>query len=207
MTRLILIRHGETDYNLQNRYCGFSNPCLNDKGISQSRSLAMRLSDYKIDRVYSSDLKRALQSAKIIFKNYHIEEMADFREMNFGIFEGLKYEEIIKKYPEIYQEWIDNPMCTRVPEGEGLKELTRRVIEQVDRIISQYKDKTIAIVTHGGPIRKILCTSLGYGMDMFWQIEQDIAALNIIEYSKELIPAIIKMNDTSHLLLKKKVVI
>ena len=75
MTRLILIRHGETDYNLQNRYCGFSNPPLNNKGIWQSKRLIERLTDLRIDKIYSSDLKRAYQTAKMVFRDNLIEKV------------------------------------------------------------------------------------------------------------------------------------
>ncbi len=196
MTRLILIRHGETDYNLENRYCGFSNPPLNNKGIWQSKRLAVRLKNIKIDKVYSSDLKRACETAKIIFENNPIGKITDFREMNFGLFEGLKYGQIIKKYPKLYKDWIDNPKV-KIPNGEGLKDMDRRVQEGLSSILSQHKGKTLAVVAHGGPIRIILCDALKFGLKMFWQIEQENGALNIIDYSKELTPIVVKMNDIS----------
>ena len=186
MARLILIRHGETDYNLQNRYCGFSNPPLNDKGIEQAEILATKLKDTRIDKVYSSDLKRAFETAKIIFGNNPIEETKDFREMNFGVFEGLKYEEIIEKYPKLYRKWIDNPKEVEIPGGEGLEDLSRRVKERLSFILTQYdqhEDKTIALLTHGGPIRIILCSALKVDLKMFWQVNQELGTLNIIDYT------------------------
>ena len=185
MTRLILIRHGETDYSLQGRYCGFTNPSLNNKGILQSKMLARRLEGIRIDKVYSSDLRRACETAKIIFKNNPIEKVADFREMNFGIFEGLKYEEITKVYPKLYGAWIGNPKEIKIPNGEGLKDLHKRVKERLSFIFSQHKDKTIALVSHGGPIRVILCNTLRFDLKMFWQIKQETGALTIMNYTKE----------------------
>ena len=182
MTRLILIRHGETDYTSQGRYCGFSDPSLNEKGIQQSEKLAIRLKETGVDKVYSSDLKRACQSAKLIFKNNPIEEIADFREMNFGLFEGLRYEEIIKVYPKLYQEWIDNPLRVEIPSGEGLVGLEKRVKEKLSFILSQDVGKTIALVSHGGPIRVILCQVLKLGLESFWKVEQEIGTLRIIDY-------------------------
>jgi len=205
MTKLILIRHSETDYNLESRYCGYSNLPLNNKGIWQAQRLSVRLKDIKIDRVYSSDLKRAYQTAEIIFKNNSIERMADFREMNFGIFEGLKYEDIIKKHPKLYRNWINDPMKIKIPNGEGLKDLSKRVKERLSSILSKYEDKTLALVTHGGPIRIILCDVLKYNLKMFWQMEQEVGALNIIDYDKGFSPDIIKMNDISHLSIKEEI--
>jgi len=181
MTKLILIRHGETDYTSQGRYCGFSDPSLNLKGIQQSERLANRLKETRIDKVYSSDLKRAYESAKIIFKNNSVEEIADFREMNFGLFEGLKYGEIIKAYPKLYREWIDNPVGVKIPSSEGLVELEKRVKEKLSLILSQDVGKTIALVSHGGPIRVILCQVLKLGLESFWKVEQGIGTLRIID--------------------------
>ncbi len=205
MTRLILIRHGQTDYNLQNRYCGFSNPLLNNQGIKQSERLAARVKDIKIDKVYSSDLKRAYQTAEIIFKNNPIEKVADFREMNFGLFEGLKYEEITEIYPKLYRDWINNPIKVKIPNGEGLKDLNKRVKKRLSFMLSEHRDRTIALVIHGGPIRIILCDALKFGLKMFWQIEQDVGALNIIDYSDRLPTSVIKINDTSQLFTQEAI--
>ena len=205
MIRLILMRHGETDYNLQNRYCGFSNPSLNNKGIWQSKRLADRLRDISVDKVYSSDLKRAYETAKIVFKDNPVEKLEDLREMNFGLFEGLKHEEIINKHPKLYRSWIDNPEKVQIPNGEGLTDLSKRVNKCLSFIVSQNEDKTVALVTHSGPIRIVLCKALKLGLKMFWQIGQEIAALNIIDYPKESSPVVIKMNDISHLFIEREV--
>ena len=213
MVRLILIRHGETDYNLQSRYCGFSNPSLNNRGIWQAKMLAAKLEGTRIDKVYSSDLKRAYETAKIIFGNSPIEKTADFREMNFGLFEGLKYEQIIEKYPKLCGDWIDILPKIRIPKGEGLKDLSKRVKKRLFSILSRHKDKTIALVTHGGPIRIILCDALKKDLKAFWQIEQKSAALNIVDYVNESPrlyrrsgkqATVVKMNDISHLSAKEE---
>ena len=205
MVRLILIRHGETDYSSQNRYCGFSNPPLNNKGIWQSKKLAAKLKEVRIDKVYSSDLVRAYDTAKIIFENNSIEKAADLREMNFGLFEGLKYEQIVGKYPKLYRDWVDDPEKVKIPNGEGLRDLRKRVEERLSFILSQHKDRTLAIVTHSGPIRIVLCKALKLDLRMFWKIEQEHGALNIIDYAKGAPPVVVKMNDISHLSAKEKV--
>ena len=97
-TRLILIRHGETDYSTEKRYCGLTDVCLNKRGIEQAEGLCQKLGEEDVDKVYSSDLRRASEFAKIVFKNKEIEPAPEFREINFGIFEGLTYEEIMARY-------------------------------------------------------------------------------------------------------------
>ena len=203
MTRLILIRHGQTQYHLENRYCGFSNPSLNEKGIWQSKMLLDRLSTIKVERVYSSDLKRAFETTKIIFKDNFIEQLPDFREMDFGVFEGLRYDDVVKIYPCFYKDWLTNPAGIKFPGGEALEDLVKRVRKRLTLILSRHKGERIALVTHGGPIRVILCDALNYNPDSFWKVKQDIAALNIIDYPQESPPIIVKMNDISHLTLQE----
>lgn len=207
MVKLVLIRHGETDYSLQNKYCGFSDPPLNNKGIWQAEKLANKLKGLEVDRVYSSDLKRAYETAQIVFKNKPIKKISEFRELNFGIFEGLNYEEIIKKHPKLYRNWINNPPKIKIPNGESLQDLSKRVKRKLFFILSQFKDGAIGIVAHGGPIRIILCDVLKFGLDAFWQIEQDSGALNIIDYSESLPPIVVKMNDTSHLVTPEEAIV
>jgi len=205
MTRLILIRHGETEYNVQAKYCGFSNPPINNKGIWQSERLAGLLEDASIDKIFSSDLLRAYETAKIIFKDRPVEKTKKFREMNFGIFEGLGYEQIMKLYPELYTNWIADPLKVKVPEGEDLENFSKRVEEKLFSILFRHKDKTIAVVTHGGPIKVILCTcrTHKFGFKKFWEIRQDNGALNIIDFLENAVPRVVKINDISHLSMEE----
>lgn len=181
------------------RYCGISDPPLNHKGIEQAKRLAVRLKGIRIDKVYSSALARAYDTAALIFKNKTIKKSADLREMDFGIFEALAHEDIIKKRPSLYKSWIGNPLGVKIPGGEKPTQFRSRVRRYFSFILSMHPDETIAVVTHGGPIRVILCDALGYDIKMFLQIEQSVGALNIIEYSTKSAPVVVKMNDTSHL--------
>jgi len=204
MTRLFLIRHGETDYNLNRRYCGFSDLSLNETGRSQVQFLAERLKEFKIDTLYSSDLLRAVETAKIIFKDKTIHKMQEFREMNFGIFEGLNFVEIVEKSPKIYRRWIDNPLEVDIPEGETFTDFCNRVKKGLSFILSKNQDKQISLITHSGPIKVILCELLGCGLDKFWDLKQDNTALNIIDYPEGSSPVIIKMNNMSHLSCRER---
>lgn len=198
-TRLILIRHGETNYNLNSIYCGFSNPSLNKKGVTQAKKLAKRLKGLKVDKVYASDLRRACKTAEIIFGKNIAKKSAFLREMNFGIFEGLKHEEILKEHPKIYKTWISNPGKIRIPEGENLKDLTKRIKKHLSSVLSKNKGGIIAVVTHYGPIRAFLCDTFKYDLKDFWQIKQGNCALNIVDYDEYLRPVLTKLNDVSHL--------
>ncbi|MFH1202261.1 MAG: histidine phosphatase family protein [Candidatus Omnitrophota bacterium] len=182
-TRLILVRHGQTPYAREKRYCGLSDIGLDDKGIKEAKALRKRLCRKNIQEVYSSDLKRALDFAKIIFENSSIKSTAQLREMNFGIFEGLTYGEIMEKYPEIYTKWLNDPLITRIPRAESWVEFRRRIKRTLIKMIKLNKNKTLAIVTHAGPIRIILSDILR--TKDIWQINPDTASLNIIEYKNK----------------------
>ncbi|MDD5084580.1 MAG: histidine phosphatase family protein [Candidatus Omnitrophica bacterium] len=199
MTRLILVRHGETDCNSKRVYCGASDPSLNEKGVWQAQRLAARLKDARPDGVYSSDLKRAYETAGIVFGSNRVGKLKDFREMDFGVFQGLRYDDIMEKYPALYTEWINNVAGVNIPGGESFERLRERVSKGLVSILSRHGEGTVALVSHGGPIRIILCEALGFGLEKFWEIKQDSCALNIIDYSKGSAPKVVKLNDISHL--------
>lgn len=197
-TKVILIRHGETEWSYQKRYCGFTDIELNEKGRQQARRLLKRLSKEKIHKVYSSDMKRTVQFAKIVFKDLPVEELLDLREMNFGIFEGLTYQDIMEKYPRVYGEWLGSPLDIIITQGEGLKILARRVRKALRIILSQNSNKTVAVFTHGGPIRVILCDILRLDLKEIWQTEIGLASISIIEFVK-VKGKIHLLNDISYL--------
>lgn len=181
-TKVILIRHGETDWSYQKKYCGFSDIDLNEKGRQQARELHKRLNKEKINEVYSSDMKRTLQFAEIVFKDVPIKEMVGLRELNFGIFEGLTYQDLMKKYPQTYGKWLEKPLNIAVPQGESLHSMAQRVRKALRRIVSHNSNKTVAVFTHGGPIKVIACDILKLGLQGIWKIEEELASISIIEF-------------------------
>ena len=120
------------------------------------------------------------------------------REIDFGKFVDLTWEESSILYPDIYKTWLSNPAYTKIPKGESVRNFVKRVEICFTKISNQNSDKTVVVVSHGGPIRIILLKILKLGMDQFWTIEQNTAAINIIEFKSE-IPQALKINDTSHL--------
>jgi len=196
-TKLILIRHGQTDWNIKKKYCGSVDIGLNETGRKQIRRLRDRLKSQKIDKVYASDKKRAIQTAEIIFKGREIELISDLREMHFGVFEGLTYKQVMKKYASLYKKWLDDPFSITMPKGESLFSFKKRVIKAIRSIISKNRNKAVAVICHGGPISMIISYALK--SRQFWQNIPDSASLSIIEYSKSNKPIIRLQNDTSYL--------
>ncbi|MBM3246096.1 MAG: histidine phosphatase family protein [Candidatus Omnitrophica bacterium] len=195
-TKLILIRHGATEWNLKRRYCGMADIKLSDKGKRQAMFLAKRLRKEKIDKIYASDRRRARETARIIFKGRDIEEVPALREISFGSFEGLTYAQIMRKNPEIYRRWLKNPFSVTIPGGESLSYLKKRTAKAFKKIISNNPDKRVAVVCHGGVIsifmNQILKTK------KFWEQIPSPASVNILEYKNNK-PRILAFNDTAHL--------
>ncbi|MDD4899483.1 MAG: histidine phosphatase family protein [Candidatus Omnitrophica bacterium] len=180
-TKLIFIRHGQTDWNAKMIYCGSSDVCLSQKGKTQARKLKKVFRGQQIDKIYCSNKKRALETAKIIFGKEKIVELEDLREMHFGVFEGLSYEQIQQKYPKVYKKWLHEPFTVTIPKGENLKDFKKRILRAVRKIMRAEKDKTVAVVCHGGVIG-IFLSHLNKTKD-FWKYVPSSASVTIINIS------------------------
>lgn len=195
--RLILIRHGITEWNLKKRYCGDADVALSQEGKKQARKLYHRLKTERVHKIYSSDKRRALETANIIFKKQRIKKNPDLKEMHFGCFEGLTHKEIIKKYPKVYKKWLRDPFGTAIPEGERLADFKKRVVKAIKRIILVNPGKTIAVVCHGGVI-SVFMTHILKTRD-FWKYIPKSTSLSIIDYQNNK-PAIRLLNDIEYLI-------
>ncbi len=179
-TKLILIRHGITAWNKQGRYCGYKDVGLSRQGKVQAVKLRERINNISFDRIYCSDRKRALQTARIIFKKAKIARVSALREINFGVLEGLKHDEIMEKYPKAYKEWLADPYKGRIPRAEPMQVFKKRVGGAIKKIIRSNRGKTIAVVCHGGVIA-IFVSSILKSRD-FWSYVPSPASVTIVEY-------------------------
>lgn len=195
-TKIFLIRHGQTEGNARKQYCGLLDMELNAQGCLQVEKLSRRLEKETIHRIYASDRKRAVQSARIIFKGRRINKVSELKEINFGIFEGKSHQEIRESNADIYEKWLNDPYNTLVPEGESLMDFQARVTRALEKIILANSNKTTAVVCHGGTISIIL--SMISGEKNFWKLIPGSASLNIIEYVNSK-AKITLFNDITHL--------
>lgn len=202
MGKIFIVRHGQTSGNSALKYFGITDTELNEEGIIQAGLISKRLERENIYRIYSSSLKRAFKTAEMIAKPHRIsvELKEDLREINFGNWEGLGFQEIQKSYPWKFSEWQNNIMGFTMPQGESILELKRRVETAFNEILNSAGENNVVIVTHGGPIRIILSKILSPNAleTTFWKIKQDNVALNIIENTDNT-QIISLINDTSHL--------
>ena len=183
MKKLFLIRHGQTDGNVALRYYGHTDIMLNERGREQASGLAIRLSHEPLDRIYSSDLARAYETARIIARGHglDVQRSRRLREIDLGDWEGLTFEEIKARDEELVRQWMVEFETHRMPNGESVAEFRSRVEYEIKNIIAKNRDQTVAIVTHGGVTRMVLCYLLGWDLSSFWHLCQDTGCLNVID--------------------------
>ncbi|MBE0410070.1 MAG: histidine phosphatase family protein, partial [Anaerolineales bacterium] len=155
--RLVLIRHGETDWNIEGRYQGQEDPPLNSAGVTQSFQLANKLVNLGLDVLYSSPLKRASQTAEIISSQLDLPLFIEprFMEIHQGKWQNSLRSEIESQYPDLFKRWEDQPWEVQPPEGETLTQVQARVYAALDEIIPLHKRQTVGIVCHRIPIALI----------------------------------------------------
>ena len=155
MTRLILIRHGESEFNLTRRYTGQLDVALTEKGVAQAKITAdYILKNYKIDKVYSSDLSRAIETAKPVAEPLGLEIKTDkrLREIYAGEWQGLYFAEVHEKYPKEYAAYKADKINRKTRGGEGMPDVMARTLAAVTEIAEKNDGKTVLISTHNGPL-------------------------------------------------------
>ena len=200
MAKLILVRHGATDLNTARMFIGHNDAELNDIGRRQAEKLRERLAAERIDVIYSSDLKRAMTTAQIVASEHALDVIAcsDLREINYGAIDGLSFDEIKSRCPEVAELCVNWSPKLVFPEGESVDELSKRVSEFLCRLKHHPPEQTMLIVTHGGPLRMMLCLLLGIELWHWRQVRIDLASLSIVDIYPE-IAILSLLNDTSHL--------
>lgn len=205
MSNIYLVRHGETDWNKEDRCQGHIDIELNDEGVKQAEFVAERLLCEEIHAVYCSNLKRAFRTAEIIAKrsNLVITKSEALNEINFGEWEGLTFEEMRKRPDYDYSAWRLTPHTAGFP-GEGsLHNVQKRVMKYVDEIILQNTGKNILIVSHGGVIKLIVLGLLGIGLEVYNKFYITNTSVSILHVDKD--KRYLKtLNDTCHIISEDK---
>jgi alpha-ribazole phosphatase len=182
--RLWLVRHGATEWNSEQRFCGHSDIALSERGRAEARWLGRRLRRRTISAIYSSDLVRANQTAEIIAQQRtqspSIRLSAAWREISFGEWEGLTYTQIAQEYPSS-ADFFSDPLRHAPPGGESLGDLVRRVQGAYEEITSTMLEGDIVLVSHGGPLRALLCCLLGIPLERQWQLRLEPGSLSAID--------------------------
>jgi alpha-ribazole phosphatase len=201
---IILVRHGETEWNVGEIFRGRIDIDLNETGRKQAELLGKYLSDSKIEAVYSSPLKRALNTAQTIARHHHLEVQiaSGLNDLDFGQWQGLSLQEVTEKYKELYTEWANHPERVKLPGGETLGQVRERAIKVVDEVIARHKD-TVALVSHRVVNKVLICALLGLDDSHFWNIRLDTCGLTTFIYENGRF-ILAQHNDTSFLKPLKK---
>ena len=199
MAEIILVRHGETEWNVAEVFRGRIDIELNETGIKQAELLAEYLSGVKTDAIYSSPLKRALKTAEVI-AGYHklgVDIVPGLIDFDYGKWQGLSHQEVKDKYKKLYAEWISHPDRVRMPAGESLDDVRERAVAVVDDAVGRYKG-AVVLVSHRVVNKVLICALLGLDNSHFWSIKQDTCGITNFTYEKGRF-ILTKHNDTSYL--------
>jgi len=201
-TRILLIRHGETDWNRIRRFQGRSDLPLNQKGKDQAYALGLALKDEPLTAIYSSPLIRALETAhlmKVFHPSIPLFEEEGLVEMDLGEFEGMEAQRWAVEYPDFLKTWMETPASVKMPGGESLQEVQTRAIGTLERIVKLYPtESTLLLCSHNFVNLTILCCALKVPLDRIREVRQETAALNVLYMQGQQLWAKV-VNERSHL--------
>lgn len=200
MTRIILIRHGQTEWNREERFRGRVDIDLDEVGLKQAEAAAEWVAQWEVTAIYSSPLKRAMATAEAIAQRLglQVKPLEGINDMDFGRWQGISIADVRQNYPEFFDLWRYGPEQLRIPDGENLEDVRKRVVATIDDLVAKHQNETVALITHRVVCKVLLCHLLGLDNSHFWQIAQDATAINLFDvwdgrFTVRLI------NDTCHL--------
>jgi alpha-ribazole phosphatase len=180
---LLLVTHAQTDWNVQGRFQGHSDVPLNSHGRQQAVKLQQRLAQESFQAVLASDLCRAWETAEMVARphNLLVQREPRLRELHFGAWEGLTYDEIQQHHPQRLADWQANPLHITPPDGEGLLALSGRLQTLLQEIKKRRAELSILLVAHRGSLRVLLSLLLDKPVEKNWDFHLDLASLSELE--------------------------
>jgi probable phosphoglycerate mutase len=200
-TRLYLVRHGSTELAEEGRFVGTTDVRLSSQGLWESECLAERLKTERLDAIYTSPLSCAAGTASIVaaFHNAEPVQRYNLKEAHFGQWEGLRRTEVERDFKSEYGSWLQDPFTIAPPGGESGLNALNRVLPGVRRLIDIHRDQSIAVVSHEGINKLLICALLGLDLKGYRdRLDQSPAALNIMDFETDTSARLGLFNDTSH---------
>ena len=199
--KIILVRHGETSWNKEQIFRGRKDIELNRNGLLQAKNIRKYLSNEHVDAIYSSPLIRAVSTAKEIVKYHKLDvriakELIDF---DFGVWEGLTIKQVQNKYSKQFNIWETNPESLKIPKGETIPDLEKRLKEFINYLKINYFEQTIVIVSHRVVLKLFVLLTVGFGIDYFWSIKLDPCSISIVESLDKNRFILTRLNEIPHL--------
>jgi len=200
LTRFILVRHGETNWNKEGRYQGQIDTALSPFGVEQGKKAAEALKNIPIDVCYASPLSRSYDTASMCAAYHNLPITKDERllEINHGEWEGLLAQEVQAKQPELLHKWRTTVTGVQMPGGENIEEVRDRAMEAFREYAAKHIGQTVLVVAHDAVNKAVICDMLDIELSHFWQIKQDNTCINVFEYQDGKWRLVL-MNNTSHL--------
>jgi len=201
MTRVVLIRHGQTEWNKSGRYQGQSNVPLSERGKLQAKILAERFPLPSVDVIYTSDLCRARETAEEVGRHFNVPVHPDshFRELSFGDWEGLTYDQIVAEWPDAIETFFKRPDELQIPHGETFQQVQSRALGRLEELLKEHEGKTIVITAHGAVLRSVIAGVLHMPLRYVWTIRQFNTAVSILRFDPGVYPSIELLNSVEHL--------
>lgn len=201
MTRIVLIRHGQTAWNREARFRGRSEIPLDELGLKQAEATARYVAlRWPVVAVYASPMNRTMQTAAIIAQAQGLsaQPLEELIDVDFGAFQGLLADEAERLYPEVYRAWLEAPHTVQFPGGESLAHVRSRVLKALEKMKLEYPGQSVALVSHIVVNRVLLCAVLGLGNERFWYLGQEPCAVNVFDIEDNGDFTVHLLNDTSH---------
>lgn len=198
MTTFYIIRHGETDYNKNGRFQGQMDIPLNEDGRRQGEMIAARMAGVALDVIYSSDLSRAQETARIVARGQLVALEPRLREIHVGQVQGMNNAEIKRDFPDFWASQLLDPDNAPFPGGENAVQLQQRAMEALTAIQARYPQGNVAVVTHGGVIKVIAAGVMEMPLSIRPKIVLDNCSLTVVEWSDRG-RRVRSLNDTGHL--------
>ena len=182
------------------RFRGRADLSLDETGRRQAEAAALRLKGEQIAAIYSSPLKRTIETASILAGQLklQVQPLEGLLDIDFGSFQGLSSEEATGRDSQLFQMWLERPHLVSFPKGESLEIVRQRVLGAVEELAAKHVDQTVILVSHTVVCRVLMCAMLGLDNSHFWQVRQDVNAINIFEM-RDGAPLVMLVNDTCHL--------
>ena len=201
MTRMILVRHGQTEWNRVERFRGRADVPLDETGLAQAEATGRRIAaEWQPAAVYSSPLSRAVKTAEAIAGHFGlpVQVHPSLTDIDYGEWQGLTPDEARERWPRVTDAWLNAPQVARIPGGETLDDVRDRAMEAVRALAARHEGQTIVLVGHTVVNRAILLAVLGLGNGRFWRLRQDTCAINVFEVEGDVF-ILALLNDTCHL--------
>ncbi|RRR75319.1 MAG: histidine phosphatase family protein [Candidatus Viridilinea halotolerans] len=199
--RLIIVRHGESEWNRIHRYQGQMDAALSDLGLRQAEALAERLKAEQLDQIYSSTLQRAARTAQAIAVHHTNTPFAysdALLEIHHGEWQGKFADEITANYAAGLREWREHPTRSQMPGGESFSNVLKRTLDFLDECLVKHRDQTVLVSTHDVIVKIFVAHALGMDMDRINRIWVTNASISVIEYGSEL-PYLVSLSEACHL--------